>query len=662
MAPSLDEIGSDWFSEQAIELTDHIKHMTPVEYSEQHRYLPKGVTSMEGYMSFDVNPFMREVLNCFDVDSPVREVNFMKGVQVTYTTVAESIMLYFMGHVKTDPMMFVSASKELVDMRVENNILPMLAQSNLENLIQSSDEGNKRKTGKNKNQLQGVGGWILYPIGAQSALKMRQNSVRVMIKDEVDGWPLIVGKDGDPEQLTNDRCSAYESTRKIFRGSTPLIEHRSLIFKAYKRGDQRKYFVLCKSCSYPQELWWKHENKETGVISAFNWELENGMLIPESVCYLCVNCQHAHYEHDKQVLFAEDHGAHWKPTATPAERDIRSYHLPAMYSPLGMRTWAKCVSQFLEAYDPVTKKTLDVGKYQVFRNNILGLPFRVQGARVTAEHVSPHKREEYFYGQIPNKYAAEWCGSHILMLICTVDVHKDNLRVAIWGITRGCRIFLIDYITIETTEEQGDFTDVDYPGWNDLDEIIMKKIYVADDGKKYRIAFTLIDSGYSNVTVCTFCSQYASGVYPILGRDRPAKNAVIKEFEQFTTQLQTTGYKIVVDYYKDRTAPVLRREWIPEDGPQKTYHFNVPYDCTKAQLKELTVEVREERVDDKGNVSYPWTRPSGADNTMFDLLQYLCAGVDIVAWLICVQHFEFENINWPVFWDHIQEETLYYED
>jgi len=168
------------------------------------------------------------------------------------------------------------------------------------------------------------------------------------------------------------------------------------------------------------------------------------------------------------------------------------------------------------------------------------------------------------------------------------------------------------------------------------------------------------DAGYANDTVTTFCSDYASGVYPILGRDRPAKNQVIKEFAEFTTQAGTVGYRILVDHYKDRIAPVLRREWAEEAGLQKKYHFNAPVDLTDKQLKELTVETRREKTDDKGNTVYEWHRPGNARNELWDLLVYGHAAVEILAWGICIQHFELETIDWPTFWDYLESEALYY--
>lgn len=392
--PRMDEVGRDWLAEQVDEMPDSIARLTPVKFNEENRYLPQGVSPRPGYIRYDLFPYLREPLECFDPLSPVREVNLKKGVQVGYTTLLESIILYYIAHIKTQPLMFLTADDGLASLRVENSIIPMINESGFADLIRSNDEGNSRKTGKTKDLIQWEGGGSMIYNGANSATKMRMSSVPLMLKDELDGWKRSVGKDGNSDSLTDARLSAYWDVRKIGRGSTPLLEP-SMIGEAYDRGDQRKYMVLCKACSFPQFLKFENINKETGEVSGFQWEMENGVLVLESVRYCCKNCGHAHYEHDKEKLFATESGAHWLETAEPKEPGIRSYHLPAFYSPFGFRPWYKGVSDYLESFDPKTKQVKSISKYQEFYNNTLGEPFKTQGSKLRFESVSAHRRACY---------------------------------------------------------------------------------------------------------------------------------------------------------------------------------------------------------------------------------------------------------------------------
>lgn len=656
MGLRIDQIGAEWLAGQVQAMDDHIVHVGPVEYNEQTRYLPSGTTPRPGFIRYDLFPWFREPLECFDPMSPVREVNFRKGVQTGFTVgLLEAILLYYIGHVQTVPAMLFTADKELADARMENNILPMINESGLADRIRSADAGNSRKTGKTKDYLQWEGGGFLMYNGAKNAVKMRSHSVQLILKDELDGWVRAIGQDGNSDTLTDARASAYWDQRKILRGSTPLLEP-SMIDEAYQRGDRRHYLVRCKACGFPQMLKHRKPNEETGIVGGFRWELENGMLIAESVRYCCVECGEAHYEHDKERLFSEEQGAHWKPTAVPAEAHIRSYYLPRFYSPYGFTPWAKCIADFLAAFDPETKEVKSIDKYQEYYNNTLGKPFRVQGSQVRFRSVSAHRRPVYRLGQVPNTYAEKFSGSKIQFLTCEVDVQMRDLAVAVFGWSVGARPYLIDYWRFERDGEHDDCFRIESPVWGRLRELIEEAVYEADDGSRYKIVRTMIDAnGPSNSAVVTFCSDYASGVYPILGRDRPAKHQRITEFGEFTTQAGQTGFRVTVDHYKDRMAPVLRRQWDEEQGMQPEFHFNAPVDTTDKQLAELTVEKRMEKVDDKGNTVYFWHRPGNARNELWDLLGYGYATVDILAWQICLQHFELERVDWAEFWAFVQD-------
>ena len=650
--PRIDDIGAEWLAEEAGDMIEVIEHVTPVSFNEKTRYLPESVSSKPGYIDYSVTPYMREIVNCFDVDSPVRQVDLKKGVQVAYTTsVLESGMFYYLAHVKTRPMMYMTADKELADARMENNIITMLVQSDMMHIIRSSDVGNSRKTGKTKNHLQVEGGGYMVPFGANNANKMRQFSICVLFKDEIDGWPDIVGGEkaqGDPDELSDARCDAYPTTKKIFRGSTPLWLHNSKIEKAYLMGDQRKYQVRCRNpeCGEMQEIRWSTKRGEPG---GFKWEFDDaGTLIPQSVRWCCAKCDHPHYERDKRLLFAEEHGAKWVPTAIPKVPFRRSYHLPALYS--SFKPWYECAAMWLEAFDPAAEKVLDIGKYQVFYNNILAEPFEKKGAKVTLTQVSAHRRTCYGFGTIPNNFANLHAKSKIMFLTCQADIHKSNIACAVMGWTVGGQCFLVDYWRFHVEKDGDDLRQKGHPVWQKLRAVVDEKKYVADDGTKYRINTTLVDAGDHNDVVVSFCGEWEAGVFPIVGRSRPAKNQRIREFNEFKTQLGTLGYTIIVDHYKDRLAPVLRRDW-NEDEPQGPYHFNAPTDIEQDQLRELTREYLAEKTNEKGEVWTEWHRPGNAPNELWDLLVYGNAAVDIVANYVCTEVLEMEEVEWEAFWD-----------
>ena len=645
-------IGVEWLAGCVEKLCDHIVYESPSTFSEKYRYLGASVSPLPGPMSFRINPYMREIVDCFDMRSPFREVNLKKGVQVTYTTALETVLFYVAFFRKIVSAMYVTADNELAATRIENNFIPMIQDSIFRYKIMSRDLSSTRKTGQTKKQIQWEGGGYLIPAGAKNPAKARQIAILAMLMDEIDGWPDTIGKDGDPVQLFTDRVSSFWSSGgKILRGSTPLIKGSSKIEKEYLRGDQRKYLVCCRHCNASQELRWDGRNKETEQKYGFNWDLDDGQLVLDSVRYECRECGHAHYEHDKEVLLDPDEGARWEPTARPVDPLVRSYHLPAFYSPVGLQPWSKNVSLYLEAFDPVERRVKDANKMQIFYNNVLAEPWEILGDKIRFRFVSGHRRAVYRLGEIPNKWAVEYAGGPVLLLTCTVDVHKEFLAVAVWGWARDMRSFLVEYRHLEADNCE----DESSPVWEQLREIIEEYEITADDGKTYSVALTLIDAGFANATVTSFAAQWASGVFPILGRDRTARMQKIQEFREFKTQAGYTGFKILVDHYKDRMAPVLRRDWSEERGEQKPYHFNAPIDISDKALKELTKEAKREKIDERGNRIMYWYRPGNARNELWDLLVYGQASVEIIAWSICTQQFGLETIDWPDFWNYLEQ-------
>jgi len=649
----------DWLAGLFEDLTTELVVVTPSQWAETTRYLPAQLTPMPGPYRFDVTPYLREIVDCIGIESPVREVTLMKGVQMAATVgILENGIGYFIEHVKTAPCMFVTADLEIAKLRMDTNIKPMIDASGLTHLIKTDDALSKRKAGATDKKISWFGGGYLLPFGANSAQKMRSFSILALFRDEIDAWPSRVGKDGDPMALTAARTDAYELTRKIVDVSTPLVKGESKIEKRFWEGDQRYYYVCCVDCGHAQTLRWRRTNEVTGEITGITWELDdNGNLEPDSVRYRCEECGHPHTNDDKARLLSPEHGAEWRPTVKPKSPTHRSYHISKLYSPFA--TWESCVRDWLAAWDVKENRPKDIEQLQVFYNNVLGESFELRGEKLRFQQVSRHRRHEYRFGEVPNEYATAVTGGPILLITCAVDVHKHNLAVGTMGWTRGGRGFLLDYWRFEGDTEQLDNPET----WGKVRELVEHPygLYKADDGKQYALGLTLVDSGYRSDHVYTFCSEYELGVIPIKGQEVASKRAQIKEFNEYITPHGTPAYNIVVDTYKERWSASLRRGW---DGMsrQPMRHFNAPTDITDEQLKELTVETKREKIEQTTGkrVGWEWHRPSGAKNELWDLLVYNAAALDMVAYDLCRRQLDLEIINWQGFYDLIENEQVYF--
>lgn len=649
----------EWLASKLSKLTVSLAVVMPSGWAETKRYLPPAASSMPGYYRFDTTPYMREVIDCMSPESDVRHVTIMKGVQVGATTLLENTIGFYIDVVKSAAMMLVTADAELAKIRVEQFIVPMLQYSGLDHLIRSQDEQNPRKTGRTDKKYEWDGGGYLLPFGAVNANKLRSVPIQVLLRDEIDAWADNVGRDGDPVKLTEDRTAAFEGSRKIFDVSTPLLKGQSKITTLFEAGDQRRYFVKCLACQHPQVLRWSKTDGDTGVVSGMTWRMDGDRFVEGSARYVCEQCGHAHANADKTALFA-DGNAEWRATATPATSHHRSYHLSALYSPVGMQSWDACVVKWLAAWDVANNRAKDNGKLQVFYNNVLGEAFEVRGVRLQFETVSAHRRHAYRFGEVPNRFLRESCGSPALIVTCAVDVHGDNLAVAVMGWCRGRRVALLDYWRFE-----GDTENIDNPAtWGRLRDVIEREeSYRADDGRAYKIQITLIDASYLTDTVHRFCDSYELGVFPVRGRearDTRTKSAQVKEFfKEFWSQtIAHTGmieWFASVDMYKERWSIALRKSWNGLDL-QPEGHFNAPIDVTDAQLKELTVETKREKIDPNNGhrLGVFWHRPSGANNELWDLLIYNNVALDILAFELCIQQMELDQVDWHAFWDSLQ--------
>src|SRR6185503_1778865 len=144
------------------------------------------------------------------------------------------------------------------------------------------------------------------------------------------------------------------------------------------------------------------------------------------------------------------------------------------------------------------------------------------------------------------------------------------------------------------------------------------------------------------------------GVFPVKGREEAPRNATIREFSEFQTK-SGTAFGITLDLYKDRLSASLRRSW-DGLGIQPPGHFNAPLDVTDAQLKELTVEVKREKIDKETGkrLGVEWHRPGGAANELWDLYVYASAALDIICFNVCREDLELDFMNWPAFYEHCE--------
>lgn len=605
---------------------------------------------MPGFYDWQITPYLKEILDCLSPTSYIREIDFMKGAQIGGTVgVLENIIGYLIDHVKTSPVMLLTADNGLSKIRMEKYITPMLKHSDLYHLIKSSDDMSHRKTGKTDLGLEWEGGGFLLAIGAKNIDKLRSVSIEILLQDEVDTYKKGAG------QLAEDRTAAYEMTRKIFRLSTPEIEQTSVIRAGYLLGDRREYHVPCKHCGSKQKLVQYGINKDTGATFGLDYKVIGDQELEEgSVVYLCKFCQGKMVNDDK--LLMNMNGA-WVPTVRSTSRYRRSYQISSLYSPPGMQSWDSIIRKWLQCWDVKNNKPRDMVKLQYYYNNVLGVGFKVQGSELRYERVIEHRRNDYVSGKVPNLLAEKETGHRIQVLTCAVDVHKRHLDIHVIGWIPGQGFYSIDWFK---WEGRGD--DLNSEPWEKLRCLILDKVYESDTGEKYRPQLTLIDSGYLPDTVYEFCNEFSVGVHPIVGRKDPIKSAALKEFSQFDSRLGIPAYNITTTIYKDRLMVALTKKW-DFISKQPLGYANFPGDYPDSFFNELTVENKRKQINPLTNqvVGYYWYKPENAENHAWDLTVYAFAALDMIMFEVCSRDLGLDQIDRPAFWKHCKETSLFVE-
>jgi phage terminase large subunit GpA-like protein len=643
----------DWIIEQIANLTESHEVINVVEWAEEKRYLPPELTSKPGYYDPSVAPFMIEIMEALSANSPVTHVDLMKSAQITATTVGENVIGYQIDHAP-GPAMYLTADDGLAKRWMETRLDAMLQHSGLDEKIQSTS-GQSRKSGDTALKKEYPGGFLLSQ-GARSAAKMRMTSIKYLTMDEIDGWPLSLGKEGDTAAIAENRTRAYEDTRKVFAPSTPTLLSTSRIYKRYKLGDQRKYFVPCPHCGELQELrwhWTNDEGEKFGVV----YELDDhGNLKEESVGYRSECCDGLWRNHHKAKFLQLSSGAHWGPTATSSAPTRRSYHISALYSPVGIYSWSAMVRDFLKAWDPTTDRVRDIPALQVFYNQSLGQPWEDRGESPKAEKVKENRRAVYNAGQVPNVVAVKEAESHVVLLTAAADVHKDRIDVEVIGWTTKGRSYSIEWLSLK-----GDTLDTESEAWSALREMIESKTWSADDGKQYRLTVTFIDAGYRTDTVMGFCSEYSSGVVAIQGRDTPKKGARLREFWEFIGQNGENGLHVNSTTYKDRLAAWLRKEW-DGHGDQPAGYCNYPTDYPDSYFHQYEAETKVEQVDKRTGFTRRYWKKTRNDNHAWDCRVYNMAALDYVIYTYCVHNWGLDEINYNYFWEWALEEAPFYSE
>ncbi len=395
------------------------KHrLTVSEWADANRVLSTVGSSEPGNWKTSRTPYLREIMDQLSEHSPAKIIGFMKSSQVGGTEVGSNWLGYIMDHAKGPVAVVMPTEKSLNDW-VSQKFEPMANDTPAVSAVLAKRNNN---SSDNNAQRKKYTGGILYFKTAGSTAELKSSSLRYSIPDEVDEWDWETTQ-GDPLGLLEVRSTTFHD-RKMFVPSSPTLKDASRIEEVFEGGDQRRYHVPCPHCGEHQHLVWanvkwrKHPDNPKRILDAW---------------YVCRECGAEIAEHHKPQMLAEmGHGGTARWVAGAPDAPYPSYHINALYSPIGLGlSWRELAAEWIAAQD-------DNAKLMRFVNTRLGETWTDKSHDIKANALEA-RAEPYLLRTVP-----QGC----LVITCGVDVQSGanaRLEIQVLGHGKGERTWTLDY-------------------------------------------------------------------------------------------------------------------------------------------------------------------------------------------------------------------------
>ena len=386
------------------------ERITTSEWAARHRVVTNG--PITGKWRNETTPYLVEPMDTLDLPH-VRRVILMFAPQTGKTQVAFN----FLGHMidaDPGPVMYVMPDEKVCKRIARKRILPMFRGSpRLAALLSlRPDDTTTLAVGF-------INGADLMMAWATSAAEISSESVKYLIRDEIDKFPDFSGKEADPLSLTEIRTNAYPYTKKILDLSTPADESGYIGKAVEKDADEiRHYHVVCPICAADQVM----------HFGQFSW--------PESVRdpREIIRKRLAHYQCEACGMLWDDHmrdmavqKGFWRAESPVDRPQCVAFHLPAWYSPFV--SLSAVVAAYLRGLE-------DPGKLMVFITQ--------HKAQVWKESITP-KDEQKLLDTHRTDIPPLIIPARAVALTCGIDVQKFGFWFVVRAWAEDLSSWLIQY-------------------------------------------------------------------------------------------------------------------------------------------------------------------------------------------------------------------------
>ena len=432
-------------------------------WAAQHARLPAGSNALPGrFVAFSYQTGIMDAIT----DPAVKQVVVQKSARVDYTRCLDHAIGYYIHQDPSSVLMVLPRIEDAEDFS-RSEILPLLADTpvlaTITGDIKSRDASQRVLKRMFRNSAS-----ITF-VGANSPAGFRRISARVVLFDEVDGFPAEAGFEGDQIALGIKRSETFWN-RRIALGSTPTLRYQSRIEKAFEASDQRRFHVPCPMCGHLQSLRWEN----------LRWDkAADGTHLPHTAHFVCEKNGCVIDESAKPSMIASGRWVAAKPFA-----GVAGFHIWTAYSLFPNASWQNIVTEFLAARS-------DAVQLRTWTNTTLGEAWEERGnARPWEELRDRAAKSDYARGTVP-----KGC----LMLFCSVDCQIDHIEYLLLGAGPEHRKFVVDYGTFGKP-----IADADTQRF--LDGLIGES-WTNVFGHRLQISLTAIDAGFETDTVLDYCRR-----------------------------------------------------------------------------------------------------------------------------------------------------------
>jgi terminase, large subunit len=590
--------------------------LTGVEWADKYFRLPESSSQIAG--AWVTQPLQVAMLNMMTNDA-IRFMGIKKSARLGYTKMVVAAMLFLAEHKKRSCVFYQPVDDES-DEFVVDEIDTVIAEMPI---IQRSFPDWATKNEKNNASKKSMVGAILDFRGATSPGNFRRLTKQVVIGDEVNAWPLEVGKngkgEGNPIKLALQRLKGASFPKAIF-GTTPTVKGNSHIANILEDCDLTfRFYLPCPHCGTEQVLEFSEGDddiKDYGLI----WDDEQDTIERKArtAHYKCCNFDGCGKSFHYSDLTKMEESGRWMAEDLTWTRDgIHFYtyenfkaqtprnvglEINALYS-LNLDGWGEIVAEWLKAKGKPENE-------RAFINTVLGLDYEEKTGEKLDHELLLNRREKYG-ATVPDG---------VLYLMGGIDSQRNRYECYVWGFGKDEEKWLID--------RQICMGDYDKEETLALVDKVINKEYAKSNGEHLQVVRWGWDMGGIDPDI-VYKRSKKHGMFRVV----PFKGASVygKPIANFPLKRNKNGVyltEIGTDTAKDLLY--LNMTKAPGDkDPAGVMHLPLNDDvCDEIVCQQLTSERLKETKTAKGKKVLRWDN-EGRRNEALDCLVYALAAMRI---------------------------------